>query len=82
MEYTEHYDNMEERDVICKDYESRGLRMLQDNFDSDWQRGDEPHGILVFTDELAPQAPEPEPVMDYKAEIDKLKARIAVVEKR
>ncbi|GAH91528.1 unnamed protein product [marine sediment metagenome] len=56
---------MEQRDLICKDYESRGLRLLHDTFDSDWQRGDEPHGTLTFTDEpsLAPyEPPEPPPV--------------------
>lgn len=57
MEYKEHCDNMKQRNLICKDYESRGFRMLHDDFDKDWKRGDEPHGILTFTDEPAPQSP-------------------------
>ncbi|GAH33314.1 unnamed protein product [marine sediment metagenome] len=56
MEYTEHYDNLAERETICKDYANQGLRCLHDNFDEDWKRGDEPHGTLIFTDVILPTA--------------------------
>lgn len=74
MEYREHYDNMEQRELICQDYAKRGLRCLYDNFDEDWKRGDEPHGTMIFTDVMPPVEPEPEPVRDLEAEIDELKA--------
>ncbi|MBA7574511.1 hypothetical protein ES708_16320 [subsurface metagenome] len=61
MEYTEHYDNMVERNVLCDIANSNGFRMLHDNFDEGWVRGDDPHGTLIFTDEPSPVTPEPEP---------------------
>ena len=82
MEYTEHYDNMEQRNSLCSIAEGNKFRMLHDNFDADWKRGDEPHGTLIFTDEPTPQALEPEPVRDAFAEIDELKAKIEILEKR
>lgn len=75
MEYTEHYDNVQQRNTICNDYESQSLRMLHDDFDSDWKRGDEPRGILTFTDEPAKQFIV-EPIRDVLAEIDQIKADI------
>lgn len=63
MEYTEHYDNLEHRELICKDYASRGLRNIHDTFDPDWEKGDEPHGMLTFTDVMPPVEPEPEPLV-------------------
>lgn len=75
MEYIAHYDNMYQRDNLCWVANFNGFRMLHDNFDADWKRGDEPHGTLTFTDEEAPQAPPPEP-----SRIDKLEARIKKLE--
>lgn len=57
MEYTEHYDNMEQRNSLCSVAASNGFRCIHDTFDEDWQKGDEPHGTLTFTDVM----PEPEP---------------------
>ena len=76
MEVTRHYDNMIERNQLVDEFEAQGLRMLHDNFDKDWKRGDEPHGTLIFTDEPAPQAPIPEPVRDLGAEINILREEI------
>lgn len=61
MEYTEHYDDMEQRNNLCDVALSNDFRMLHDDFDEDWQQGDEPHGTLTFTDEPSKQAPIPEP---------------------
>ncbi len=61
MEYTEHYDNMTERNSLCDVATGNGYRMLHDDFDEDWQRGDEPHGTLTFTNEPPEQAPAEEP---------------------
>lgn len=60
MEYTEHYDNMTERDALCTTANDNGYRMLHDDFDEDWVEGDEPHGTLTFTNEPAPVNPPPE----------------------
>ncbi|MBA7589743.1 hypothetical protein ES708_31832 [subsurface metagenome] len=79
MEYTEHYDNMAERNNLCSNANSNGFRMLYDNFDPDWQRGDEPHGTLTFTDEPAPIA---EPVKDLATKVSKLEARVSKLEKK
>lgn len=63
MEYTEHYENMDERNALCATAVSNGFRNIHDTFDEDWKRGDEPHGTLIFTDEPAPVTPEPEPIV-------------------
>lgn len=60
MEYTEHYDNMIERNALCSTAEGNSFRMLHDDFDEDWQEGDEPHGTLTFTDVPAPVEPGPD----------------------
>jgi len=80
MEYTEHYDNMEQRNSLCDIASSNGFRMLHDNFDADWKRGDEPHGILTFTDEPSPIALT-EPVKDLTTRVSELEAKMAVLEK-
>lgn len=60
MEYTEHYDNLAEREQFIATAENNKYRMLHDTFDAGWKRGDEPHGILTFTDEMpASLIPEP-----------------------
>ena len=81
MELQVHYNNLTQRQTSVKEQEAKGLRMLHDDFDADWQRGDEPHGIMTFTDE--PQAIIPtEPVRNLALEIANLKARIEKLETR
>ena len=82
MEIQVHYDNLAERKVKVAEKEALGLRMLHDNFDKDWKSGDEPHGIMTFTDVMPPPPPEPEPVRDFGAEIDDLKIRVEKLEKK
>ncbi|MBA7625506.1 hypothetical protein ES703_32936 [subsurface metagenome] len=82
MTYTKHYEDMKQRNNLCSIATSNGFRMLHDDFDPDWERGDEPHGSLTFTDEPAPQAPEPEPTRVFGVEIDTLKARMEKLENR
>ncbi|GAI83133.1 unnamed protein product [marine sediment metagenome] len=75
MGYQEHYDNLEQRTILCDVANSNGYRMLHDDFDEDWKRGEEPRGTLAFTDEPAPQAPEPEPT-----KLERLEERIKALE--
>ena len=75
MEYKEHYSDSKQRQAIVKDYEGRGLRMLHDDFDPKCEDYSKPFGVLTFTDEPAPVAPE-EPVRDLAAEVDQLKADV------
>ncbi len=77
MEYIEHYDDEKQRESLCDIANNKGYRMLHDNFDSDWKRGDEIHGTLTFTDVQAPQA---EPTRDLANEVDELKAKVASLE--
>ncbi len=61
MEYEYHYDNLVDRQVKVAEAEGLGYRMISDTFDPDWEKGDEPHGTMVFTDEQPPPSPPPEP---------------------
>ena len=79
MEVFETYKNKTERQERIAKRESQGYTMLHDDFDPDWKSGDEPHGIMTFTDEPAPVTPEP--VNPLRVEIDALKARIEKLEK-
>jgi len=79
-EFTEYYDDIEQRDVIYEDYKSQGLRLIHDTFDTDWKVGDDPHGTLIFTDAVPSAPPEPEPVRDLTKEIDNLTVRITKLE--
>ena len=76
------YSGLRDRQVKISEQEAKDLRMLHDDFDSDWQTGDEPHGTMTFTDEPAPVSPsEPSEIDLIKADIDDLKARIEKLEK-
>lgn len=81
MEYTEHYKDMVRRNALCDIANSNGFRMLHDDFDPDWQPGDEPHGTLTFTNEPAPQAPS-EPERDAFTEIDKINEKLDLLLKK
>ena len=79
MNIIEKYANLSERAEKVALHESHGLRMLHDDFDSTWKPGDEPHGIMTFTDTIPLNSV---PVRDLAAEIDALKARIKKLEMR
>ena len=81
MEIEVKYTGLEDRQGKIKEQEAKGLRMLFDNFDDpNWKHGDPIIGTMTFTDEPSPVFPPPEPVRDYGAEIDNLKARIETLE--
>jgi len=67
-EYTRHYDNLQERLAFIKEAEdTKAWQMLHDNFDSDWEPGSEPHGTLVFTDDILPTPEELAEAAERKA---------------
>lgn len=57
-EVKQHYNNLAERQDIVTHWEVQGYRMLHDDFDADWVRGDEPHGTMTFTNEPESVAPD------------------------
>ncbi len=57
-EVKQHYDNLAERQTIVAHWEDQDYRMLHDDFDPDWKRGEEPHGTMTFTNEPEPVAPD------------------------
>jgi len=75
MEYKYKYDNLADRQVKVKEAESKGYIMLYDNFDTDWVKGEEPHGEMTFTDVIKPTTP----ARNLWAEIDELKAEVASI---
>ena len=74
------YRDLAERQEVVKYAEGKGYRMLHDEFDPDWSRGDEPHGIMAFTNEPDPPIPG-EQNRDLVAEIDDLRARVEILER-
>ncbi len=76
MEYTKRYHGKVERKELCDIANSNGFRMLHDNFDPDWKRGEEPRGELLFTDEVPAQA-KPEPT-----KLELLEARVLALENK
>lgn len=75
------YIGWEARAEVIKHWEALGYRMLHDDFDPDWKRGDEPHGTMTFTNEPEVVIPTP-PFRDLEAEIDKLIAKVEKLEKK
>jgi hypothetical protein len=65
VEIVVNYIGWEDRNQKVKEQEAKGLRMLHDDFDPDWQPGDEPHGTITFTDVMPPPPPPP---IDWQAE--------------
>lgn len=74
MEYTYKYKDSRDRLDKIKQAESKGQVMLHDNFDSDWKRGEEIHGTLIFTD--TPPVMSVVVTRDPLAELDDLKAKL------
>ncbi len=75
------YTGLEARAEVIKHWEALGYRMLHDDFDADWKRGDEPHGTMTFTNEPEPVIIIPE-ARDLEAAIASLLARVAKLEKK
>ena len=58
MVYTEHYNNLVERKLLCDQANNNGYTMRHDDFDPDWIQGTEPHGTLTFDLPTPPTAGE------------------------
>lgn len=59
MDIQVYYDDMEERQALVDQYNAQGFAMTQDNYDKDWQPGEEPRGTMTLTDKPDPRAPDP-----------------------
>lgn len=57
MEYEIKYKGLIDRATKVKIQESLNRQMIQDNFDLDWVRGEEPYGAMIFID-AKPTSPE------------------------
>ena len=72
MEYEIKYTGNSERWAKIAEFESQGLRMIEDNFVSGWRHGEEPRGVMVFTDQLEPPPlPQPATAVELIAALDK-----------
>ena len=78
MEIEISYNGKSERKKIITEQEAMGLRMLHDNFSAAWKKGDESRGVMIFTDTAPVQG---QTARDMWAEIDKLKIKVANLEK-
>ena len=76
MEIKVKYFGLADRQTKILENEAKGLRMLHDDFDPDWKPGEEPRGVLTFTDIIPNLTPEPEIERDYGREIDEIRAMI------
>lgn len=76
MEYQYKYKDLKERQEKVAEAESKGYRMLHDNFDDpNWKHGDAIIGTMTFTDKPEPVMPV-EPVRDPLVELDEIKATL------
>ena len=50
MEINIHYSNLKDRANKVTENQSKGLRMIQDNFDAGYKKGQVPSGTMIFTD--------------------------------
>ena len=75
------YSDLQDRTERVKEQEAKKLRMLYDNFDPDWKPGQEPHGTMVFTDEIEIVA-KPKPIRDLASELDALKVKVAILQSK
>lgn len=70
------YTNLKDRANKVKSQEAKGLTMLQDEFDSDWKRGNEPHGVMTFDVVVSAPFVEPEPQLSQE-ELKKIRRILA-----
>lgn len=79
MEYEYRYKDLDERKIKVAEAEGLGYHMLHDNFDKDWKRGEEPRGVMIFSDEVIADV-YPVPEMDVVVEINAVKDRLTYFE--
>jgi len=79
VEYLIDYVGLVDRQAKIVAQEALGRRMLHDDFDPSWKRGDEPHGTMIFTDQPLAINISPEP-RDLESEIDHLKAQVSTLD--
>jgi hypothetical protein len=51
------YESAAERKAHIRDQQAAGLRMVHDDLDTDWQRGEEPRGLLTWDSQPPVDAP-------------------------
>lgn len=56
------YNGLIDRKNKIQEQEALGHTMLNDDFDSSWKSGEEPRGIMIFTDNTGIDAPQPRPI--------------------
>lgn len=54
MEHEYNYNGLTERAAKIAQAEGQGLVMKHDNFDLDWQHGQEPRGVMIFAEPVPP----------------------------
>ena len=79
MQYKVKYHGWEDRQAKVAENEALGYRMLHDDFPPEWKQGQEPRGIMTFTDKPPPQDLSP-PKRNLEAEIDDLQTRLKALE--
>ena len=74
MQYDYTYRDLKDRKVKVDKAEAKGYSMILDTFNSDWKVGEEPRGVMVFTDE--PRNAPIQPETPIEARITKLEQRV------
>ena len=75
MEIKVRYSGLADRQAKIAENEAKGLRMISDTFDEDWKPGEEPRGMMTFTDIIEPSLILG-PGRDLAKEIDEIRAII------
>ena len=81
MEVSITYKGKADRQVKVKANELQGLRMVSDSFDADWKPGEEPRGVMIFTDTPSPVPPMPPDWKKQWAAADTAEKKLTVLGK-
>ena len=76
MEVKIEYNGRLDREQKVKATEAQQLRMISDDFYSDWKTGEEPRGTMTFTDVAAPMVASIDWQADWDKAVDKDKINI------
>jgi len=85
MEFLYSYSGLKDRQAKVKEAEGKRLTMLHDNFASGWTHGEEPRGVMTFTDSPAattiPDSLVMQEIATIKQQVSAMQSQVALLSK-